>query len=372
MQKLKVAIIYGGRSGEHEVSCISAAAVLQNLDRNLFEPIPVAIDKNGRWLIDQEPNVLLADKSSLQINFKTAQELPLVQPASNALANLAKHTGKLFDVAFPIIHGVLGEDGTLQGLLELLNVPYVGANVLSSALGMDKAVSKKLVSSAGIPVVPFMVIGAGEWQLDTKAVTKKILSQFNLPIFVKPCNTGSSVGIERVRDESRLAAAIDNALLYDQKVVIENALDVRDVELSVLENRTYGAAPRVSVAGEVVLAPKHEFYTYTAKYLDPDSLVLDIPAKISDPQLKNLQTMAQQIFTVLECEGMARVDLFIERKTDQIFFNEINTLPGFTPYSMYPKLWEASGLKYKDLLTEVIQLAVSRFERRQRFKYDWR
>lgn len=367
MKKLKVAVVYGGCSGEHEVSCMSAAGVLKNLDRNLFEAIPVAIDKNGQWFIDKEPNVLLPDNSALKINHQTAEEYPLMQ-----LTNIAHNsTDKPFDVVFPVVHGVQCEDGTLQGLFEILNLPYVGANVISSAIGMDKVVSKKLVSDAGIPVAPFIAFNSGEWQLHSEKVTQQILEKFTFPIFIKPCNTGSSVGIEKAHNEKELKHAIETAFQYDHKIIVETALNVRDVELAVLENTQYGAPPRVSVAGEIVLMPRHEFYSYTAKYLDPDGIRLDIPLNISTEMLHKLQEISRTIFLALECEGMARVDLFIERNTDKIYFNEINTLPGFTPYSMYPKLWEASGLGYQDLLTELIRLAVARFERKQALKRDW-
>lgn len=371
MKKLKVAVIYGGCSGEHEVSCMSAAGVLKNLDRNLFEPVPIAIDKNGQWFIDKVPNVLLPNNSALKINTDTAKAYPLMARANN---NLQTHSSSdnQFDVIFPVVHGVQCEDGTLQGLFEILNVPYVGANVISSALGMDKVVSKRLVSAAGIPVAPFQEIRGGEWQINSDKILQHIKTNFLFPIFIKPCNTGSSVGVAKVHNEQELEQAIQNAFQYDQKIIVEAALNVRDVELAVLENNQYGAPPRVSVAGEIVLAPKHEFYSYEAKYLDTEALVLDIPAKISNDLLVKLQTIAKEIFLALECEGMARVDLFIERDTDKIYFNEINTLPGFTPYSMYPKLWEASGIGYQDLLTELIKLAVARYERKQSLKRDWR
>lgn len=371
MKKLKIAVVYGGCSGEHEVSCMSAAGVLQNLDRNLFEPIPIAIDKQGQWFIDKEPNVLLPDNSALKINTDTATVYPVMQHSQNQIQS---HTNndKQFDVIFPVVHGVQCEDGTLQGLFEILNVPYVGANVISSALGMDKVVSKRLVSSAGISVAPFLEIRGGEWQTHPDKVLQQIKEKFLFPLFVKPCNTGSSVGVTKVHKLVELEKAIHNAFQYDQKIIIEAALNVRDVELAVLENNQYGAPPRVSVAGEIVLAPQHEFYSYEAKYLDTDALVLDIPAKISKEMLLKLQAIAKDIFLVLECEGMARVDLFIERNTDNIYFNEINTLPGFTPYSMYPKLWEASGIAYQNLLTELIRLAVARDERKQSLKRDWR
>jgi D-alanine-D-alanine ligase len=370
MKKLKVAVIYGGCSGEHEISCMSAAGVLKNMDRNLFEPVPIAIDKNGQWFIDKIPNVLLPDNSALKINTDTAKAYPLMNHTNQLTTNSNNDTH--FDVIFPVVHGVQCEDGTLQGLFEILNVPYVGANVISSALGMDKIVSKRLVSSAGISVAPFIEIRGGDWQMNPDTVLQQIKTRFLYPLFIKPCNTGSSVGVTKVHKENDLSQAIQNAFQYDQKIIVETALDIRDVELSVLENIQYGAAPRVSVAGEIVLAPQHEFYSYEAKYLDTEALVLDIPAKVSSEMLIKLQEIAKEIFLVLECEGMARVDLFIEKNTNKIYFNEINTIPGFTPYSMYPKLWEASGLGYQDLLTVLIKLAVARHERKQSLKRDWR
>lgn len=371
MKKLKVAVIYGGRSGEHEVSCLSAASVIANLDRNLFEPIPIGIDKSGRWMIDQEPNVMLPGHKSLRINHETARELPIVQPSTSAPIPFASGSPKLFDVAFPVVHGVMCEDGTLQGLLELLNVPYVGANVLSSAVGMDKDVSKRLVNSAGIPVPPFMVIRNGEWLQHPKEVKQKILKEFSFPLFVKPCNTGSSVGIEKARTEAELEHAIATAFSYDQKIIIERALNIRDIEFAVLEGAQPGDAPRVSVGGEILLTHNHEFYSYTAKYQDVE-VGLEIPAQFPEGLESKLQAISQEIFLILECEGMARVDLFLERDTNQIYFNEVNTLPGFTPFSMYPKLWEASGLDYQSLLTELVRLAVSRFERKQALKRDYK
>ncbi len=371
MKKLKIAVVYGGCSGEHEVSCMSAAGVLKNLDRNLFEPIPIAIDKNGQWLIDKVPNVLLPDNSALKINETTAEQFPIMQQSQKSLQSQLNQD-KYFDVIFPVVHGVQCEDGTLQGLFEILNVPYVGANVMSSALGMDKVISKKLVQTAGIAVAPFIEIRAAQWQLNSQQVLQTINHKLPFPVFVKPVNTGSSVGVNKAHNQQELTAAIDNALQFDHKIIIEAALNVRDVELSVLENNHYGAPPRVSVAGEIVLAPKHEFYSYEAKYLDPAALTLEIPANISPELLAQLQSIAKDIFLVLECEGMARVDLFVEKNTNNIYFNEINTLPGFTPYSMYPKLWEASGLNYQNLLTELIRLAIARFERKQSLKRDWR
>lgn len=371
MKKLKVAVIYGGASGEHEVSCMSAAGVLKNLDRNLFEPVPVAIDKHGQWFIDKVPNVLLPDNSALIINEKTAEQFPIMQYGNTQFHSDAQ-SDKYFDVIFPVVHGVMCEDGTLQGLFEILNMPYVGSNVISSALGMDKVVSKRLAQSIGIAVPSFLEIRGGEWQIDPQKVLQKIKDTIQFPLFVKPCNTGSSVGVAKVHQDDKLAEAIQYAFQFDQKIIIETALNVRDVELAVLEDIRYGAPPRVSVAGEIVLSPKHEFYSYEAKYLDPEALKLDIPAKISSEMLTQLQTIAKELFLILECEGMARVDLFVDKNTDKIYFNEINTLPGFTPYSMYPKLWEASGLNYQTLLTELIRLAVARFERKQSLTRDWR
>lgn len=370
MRKIRVAVLYGGRSGEHEVSLRSAAAVVRNLDPERFEVIPIGIDKQGHWLLNDVKDVLLEKESALRIH----ASVPTGQTEKKELSCFASLTTKngehdLFDVVFPVIHGVLCEDGTMQGMLELIDVPYVGANVLASALGMDKDVSKRLVAAAGLPVAQYKVINQGSWQHDPQRYLTSINDNLPYPLFVKPVNTGSSVGVHKVKRPEELVAAIDDAFLYDTKVMIEQGLNVREIEVSVLENSHYGEPPLVSIPGEI--APRHEFYSYAAKYLDPNGADLMIPADLNQEQVQQAQQMAAQVFDILGCEGMARVDLFLDKDTGQFVFNEINTIPGFTQISMYPKLWQASGISYRQLLSCLIDLALARHKRRQALKRNW-
>jgi len=371
--KIKVAVLYGGRSGEHEVSLQSAASVVKHLDAEQFEIVPVGIDKEGRWHLNDIKQI--ANEGALKalpLKTKSSELLPSPtnisnQTVKNVQQQNAQH--KLFDVAFPVMHGTLCEDGTLQGLLELADVPYVGAGVLASAVAMDKDVSKRLISGAGIKTSPFTTIKRGAWDTNPDRCLQWITREFDYPVFVKPANTGSSVGIQKVKRAEDLAAAINEAFLYDTKILIEKALNVRELELSVLENPNYGKPPLVSVAGEV--APNHEFYSYEAKYLDEKGANLLIPAPIPAATMQAAQAMAAQVFELLECEGMARIDLFMDKATGELYFNEANTLPGFTSISMYPKLWEASGLAYPQLLSRLVELAIARHQRKQNLKRDW-
>jgi D-alanine-D-alanine ligase len=267
-----------------------------------------------------------------------------------------------------VIHGSFGEDGTLQGLLELADIAYVGPGVLSSAMGMDKDIAKRLVLAEGIAIAPYLSIKKGQWSFEKNEIIKTIQSKLGFPVFVKPANTGSSLGVSKVKSIDSLAMAIDEAFLYDTKILVEQAVNAREIELSVLENPEYGRQPLVSIPGEII--PNHEFYSYEAKYLDPDGAGLAIPADLTQEQIKRAQELAQKIFTTLECEGMARVDLFLDRDSGSFIFNEINTIPGFTTISMYPKLWQASGISYKDLLSKLIDLAVARQERKRMIKHE--
>lgn len=369
--KIRVAVIYGGRSGEHEVSLQSAASVVKNLDKNRFEIVPIGIDKQGHWLLNNIEHLgLNGSTKALLLQTDQSKLLPspghLAHPTQN---QPIKSNGKLFDVAFPVVHGTLCEDGTLQGLLELMNVPYVGAGVLSSALGMDKDASKRLIAAAGLKVPPYIVIKLSAWQNNADYFQNLIAKEFTYPVFVKPANTGSSVGVHKVKKPDELIKAIEDAFLYDVKILVEKAIDAREVELAVLENSNFGASALVSIPGEVI--PQGEFYSYAAKYLEEHGADLVIPAALSAEKIKEVQLMAAKIFEVLECEGMARVDLFLDKKSGDFIFNEINTIPGFTQMSMYPKLWEASGLSYQDLLSRLIDLALARFERKQNLKREW-
>lgn len=368
--KIRVGVLYGGRSGEHEVSLASATNVIQNLDRSRFEIVPIGIDKEGVWFLGDDlkkeldnspaPKMLSLERNDDRLLFNPA----LIGASSSKKEFPISTQSRIFDVIFPVIHGTLCEDGTVQGLLELAEVPYVGCGVLASAVGMDKDFSKRLVASAGISVPPFQVIKRGHWDLDPKKCMETIHDQLSYPLFVKPANTGSSVGVQKVKQPKDLMSAIHIAFQYDTKVIVEKGLDVVELEVAVLESDHYGNDPIVSVAGEIRPKPAHEFYSYTAKYLDDEGAELLIPATIPVSLQEEARQVAKNVFALLDCEGMARVDLFLERQTNTIYFNEINSIPGFTQISMYPKLMAASGISYSDLLTRLVMLAISRQDRK--------
>lgn len=372
-KKLRVAVLYGGRSGEHEISLQSAASVLRNLDPELFEAVPIAIDKQGRWLLN---DVSLIEKGARSLPvFKDAPAvlLPPNPEAARGAALVRRDpqgaalTGGLptLDVVFPVMHGPLCEDGTIQGLLELAEVPYVGCGVLASAVGMDKEVAKRLARDAGLPVVPWVTVREALWRRDPEATARAVAAELGYPCFVKPSSQGSSVGVHKVKTPSALAAAIADALRFDRKVLVEQAIDAREIEIAVLESPDPAAEPMTSIAGEINARAAHEFYSYTAKYLDENGAELLIPAAIDAQQLATAQRLAAAAFTTLGCEGMTRVDFFLDRRSGKLYFNEVNTIPGFTSVSMYPKLWEASGISYRELLTRLIELALRRAERKR-------
>jgi D-alanine-D-alanine ligase len=364
-----VAVLYGGRSGEHEVSLQSAASVVRHLDKSKYDIVPIGLDKTGRWHI-AAPEALTSTCKALPIY----REMPeVILPAnpdafSTGLVRLSEQqtsattafNGKV-DVVFPVMHGTFGEDGSIQGLLELANVPYVGCGVLASALGMDKDMAKRILRDAGLPVVPWISIRSSEWHASQAQHELLVAAEFGFPCFVKPANAGSSVGVHKVHRPDELAAAVDDAFRFDKKILVEKAIDAREIELSILENSHFGAEPLVSVAGEVVAT--HEFYSYAAKYLDGSGTILHIPADLSAAQMHTAQEIAQRVFKALECEGLARIDLFLEKSSSEFYVNELNTLPGFTSISMYPKMWEASGIAYTELLSRLIDLALARHER---------
>ena len=359
--KIRVAVLFGGRSAEHEVSLQSAKNVIQNLDASRFEIIPVGIDKQGSWFLGDD-----LFQHSLQHN--QVRSLPTQASAwfnaawvSQSVATTTHTHHKMkFDVVFPAVHGTLCEDGTLQGLLTLADIPYVGCGVLSSAIGMDKDVAKRLAIQAGVPVAPYVTIKIGEWKKHAAHFLKQIQNTLSYPLFVKPANAGSSIGISKVKDASALQEAIQEAFQFDTKILVETGLNVQELEVAVLESKESGDEPIVSVVGEI--APSHEFYSYEAKYLDENGAALHIPANVNEDIAEKAKQMAATIFKSLDCEGMARVDLFLDKKTQSLYFNEINTLPGFTKISMYPKLMEASGLSYTSLLTHLIELALKRHQ----------
>lgn len=368
--KIRVAVLYGGRSAEHEVSLQSAANVIQYLDASRYEIIPIGIDKQGNWFLGKEVFAKsLAEKKVPKLNgngetWFTPEWVVKPNDQKALSSSSSKTQGLQFDVIFPVVHGSFCEDGTLQGLLELADLPYVGCGVLASAIGMDKDVSKRLALLADIPVAPYLVIKLDDWHKNAEALTETIKATLSYPVFVKPANTGSSIGITKVKNEADLNAAILEAFQFDTKILIEKALNVMELEIAVLQSLESHTEPLVSVVGEI--RPTHEFYSYDAKYIDEKGAELLIPAPVSKEIQLKAQALAKKIFLTLECEGMARVDLFLDKDTQQLYFNEINTIPGFTKISMYPKLMEATGISYSDLLTHLIQLAMKRHQSKAR------
>ncbi len=378
--KIRVAVLYGGRSGEHEVSLVSATNVIQNLDRSLFEIIPIGIDKQGAWFLGDDvfKKELTAPATMLRLQCDSERMLfnpdfigkSVQQIKPNQLIP-SNNSTRIFDVVFPVIHGTLCEDGTVQGLLELAEIPYVGCGVLASAIGMDKDISKRLVKSAGISVPSYITINRGQWDQHPNRYSELVKKQLHYPVFVKPANTGSSVGVYKVKKASDLTTAIQNAFKYDTKVIIEQGIDAIEIEVAVLESLEYGADPITSIPGEIRPTAAHEFYSYASKYLDENGAEIIIPAPIKKELQEKIRQLAKDIFIALECEGMARVDLFIERGTNQIYFNEVNTIPGFTQISMYPKMMAASGIPYSELLTHLIKLAIDRGARKSKLHREY-
>ena len=350
MKRLKVVVLYGGRSVEREVSRVSARTIVQALDRSKYEVVPLAVDENGRFLSGADSTRLLAE-GPVPERFRRSE------PAGEALVPLEISPGRA-DVVFPITHGTTGEDGTLQGFLEFLGIPYVGAGVTGSAIGMDKAVFKALLASAGIPTPRSVVLRS----FDRGPRARELVSRLPLPLFVKPATGGSSVGVHKVKDWAELDDAIGDALRYDDRVLVEEGIDARELECAVLGDEE----PRASVPGEVV--PGHEFYDYDDKYRD-DKAQLLIPAPVPDSVAEEVRRLAVDAFRLCGISGMARVDFFLERGTDRVLVNELNTLPGFTAISMYPKLWEASGLPLPALLDELVRLAIARKEKQARLSH---
>ena len=363
-RKITVGVLFGGRSGEHEVSLQSAASVISALAPAKYEIVPIGITREGHWRVGSDPHHPLAE-----VLKNGAPITPSADPTGPKLLPLAT-TRRLapalpsIDVIFPVLHGTFGEDGTVQGLLELADVPYVGAGVLASSTGMDKDVMKRLFRDAGLPVVPWHLILRADWESHPGIVRKRIEKDLRYPLFVKPVNMGSSVGISKVHNRRELAAALNLAAEFDRKILVENGIDAREIECSVLGNER----PEASVAGEVV--PVNEFYDYEAKYLKEGSELV-IPAHLTARQAKQVREVAVRAFQALDCAGMGRVDFLLDRKSGKIFLNEINTIPGFTSISMYPKLWEASGLAYPRLLDRLIELALERHQSKSRTRFAY-
>src|SRR5215475_1422404 len=356
---LRVGVLFGGRSGEHEVSLASAASVIRGLDPDKYEAVPIGISKEGHWLIGSAAQKLLPDV------LKTGQRVVMAaDPTDTALIPLDRGGGgQRLDVVFPVMHGTYGEDGTIQGLLDLAGLPFVGAGVLGSAIGMDKDVAKRLLQAAKIPVVPWLTVYRADWERDRKSVERQVEKKFRYPVFVKPATLGSSVGMTKVHSGEELAPALDLASEFAMKVLVERAVVAREIEVSVLGNHD----PKASVPGEIV--PHREFYDYTAKYLE-EGTALIIPAKLKTAQIKKIQKLAVSAFRTLELSGMARVDFFLEKEGGKLFLNEVNTIPGFTSISMYPKLWEATGIPFRELIDRLIALALELQREKARTKYE--
>ena len=398
MNKLRVGILFGGRSGEHEVSLLSAASVFNAIDKNKYEVVPIGITKDGHWVTAADAERLLrgefahheerhlraGDPETTPAAAVLAQGESVVVPpepqqggsltafqtdaASHSLVRRAADRAINVDIIFPVLHGTFGEDGTIQGLLELAAMPYVGAGVLGSAAGMDKDVMKALFRAAGLPIVKHVTFLRSDWEAEPKKVQKLVESKLKYPVFVKPANLGSSVGISKAHNRKELGPAIAEAARFDRKIVIEQGVGgsrqkAREIECSVLGNDQ----PEASLPGEIV--PSKEFYDYDAKYLDEGSELI-IPAKLNKAETKTVQQLAIGAFKAVDCSGLARVDFLMEPKNRKIYLNEINTMPGFTAISMYPKLWAASGLSYPALIEKLIQLGLERHEEKKRNQYS--
>src|SRR5229473_6931520 len=358
-KRLRIGVLFGGRSGEHEVSLASAASVIRGLDPEKYETVPIGISKDGRWLVGHGAQKMLPEV------LRSGQRVVLpADPNAAALVPLDEtHAGALrVDVVFPVLHGTFGEDGTVQGLLELAGLPYVGAGVLGSAIGMDKDVQKRLCKEARIPVVPWVAVNRRDWENDSSKIQHQVEKKFRYPVFVKPATLGSSVGMTKVHSTLEFRPALDLAAEFAQKIMVERAIKGREIEVSVLGNDD----PRASVPGEIL--PHREFYDYAAKYLEEGTRT-EIPAKLSAAQAKRFQEYAVRAFRVLELGGMARVDFFLEHRSRKIYLNEVNTIPGFTSISMYPKMWEASGVSYRELVDRLIELALEQHKEKSRTKY---
>ncbi len=365
-KKRRIGLVFGGRSGEHEVSLASATSVMANVDSDKYEVVPIGITKEGAWLLGIEPARLIAAEQSVSEGGGAEETTAVTLTSDPRLRRLIPLEGSqpleengALDIIFPVLHGTYGEDGTLQGLLEMANVPYVGCGVLGAALGMDKEKMKMVFQSVGLPSVDYLVYRRNEWERSPERIMDAIEQRLGYPCFVKPVNLGSSVGISKAHERGELEDAIHVAAQYDRKVIIERGINCRELECSVLGNDE----PIASVVGEVIAS--NEFYDYNAKYLDNKSQVI-IPADIPQASAEEVRRQAIAAFLALDLSGLARVDFFLEKESGRIYINEVNTMPGFTQISMYPKLWEASGLSYAQLLDRLIELAIERHEDKQR------
>ena len=361
MSKIRLVILFGGRSSEHSISCATAAGVLGAIDRSKYEIIPVGITKQGVFVpaIDDASHWALRKGQLATVEFE-GSIIEFALDGSRELTEVSSDGSRTsrgtIDLVFPLLHGPFGEDGTMQGFLELASLPYVGNGVLASAAGMDKEFTKALFQAAGVPVTPHVVIREDRWASDPESELEAVRGLGGLPLFVKPARAGSSVGVSKVKTWDAFGDAVALAFEHDNKLVVEHGLVGREVECAVLSSFD-GKAPRVSVAGEIVVKGR-EFYDFDAKYQDEDSVDLIVPAELTDEELAEMQTIARRAFQALGCEGLGRVDFFLTAKG--FFVNEINTMPGFTPLSMFPSLWQASGIAYPALIDELIELALAK------------
>ena len=367
MSRLRIGVLFGGRSTEHEVSILSARSIIAAMDPERFEAVPLYIDKNGRWLVGGSLNRLVsADDTRKYVYLPPDPTKHSLVPAQDSRQSPSPLVGDgrrgglpELDCVFPVFHGLNGEDGTIQGVLELANLPYVGAGVLGSALGLDKIYMKRAFAAAGLPIVDYLPITRRQYEQDPNAFIALVEERLGYPCFSKFANSGSSVGTTKAHNRAELLAGLRLASSFDRKLLVERAVDARELEVSVLGNDE----PQASVVGEVV--PAHEFYDYDAKYLDEGSKLV-IPAAIDAGVADDVRAMAVRVFQAVDAAGMARVDFFMERTTGRVLVNELNTIPGFTRISMYPKLWEASGLSYPKLIERLVELALERFNEKQR------
>jgi D-alanine-D-alanine ligase len=366
-KKIRVGIIFGGRSGEHEVSLRSARSVMDAIDREKYEVVPIGITKAGHWLVEGDPMKALAsrvDPRLLKAPESDTESLAIatVNEAATMLVPRASSLSEL-DVIFPVLHGPFGEDGTVQGLLELAGLAYVGAGVTASAVAMDKIIYKDVMKAHGLPTMPYLYFKRKQWESESEAVMDQVEAELGYPVFTKPANLGSSVGISKCSDRVTLASGMEEAARFDRKVLVEKAVPhAREIEVSVLGNDD----PIASLPGEIV--PKREFYDYVAKYIDEGDEASDliVPAPVSAEMTEQIRELAVRAYVAIDCAGLARVDFLLNGQSGEVFVNEINTIPGFTSISMYPKLWEATGISYSELISRLIDLALERHADRQR------
>ncbi len=363
-KKLRVGVVFGGRSGEHEVSIRSARAIIEAIDRKKFEVLPIAINEEGKWLPPAESVQLLPDSLRPLLSSAhnvTGQVAILGDPSHRGLISLERNshsvTAEKIDVVFPALHGPYGEDGTIQGLLEMADVPYVGCGVLGSSCGMDKVTMKALFAQAGLPICKHIWFLRAHWRSDAASVRRRIMSQIGLPCFVKPANLGSSVGVSRATDRSSLEAAIELAAEYDRKIIVEEEVEAREIECAILGNDE----PQASLPGEYVIYEESaRFLDYTEKYANTGRVSFVVPAPLSKAMTTKIQRMAVRAFQAVDGAGLARVDFFLRNRDKQLFINELNTMPGLTEVSGYPKMWEASGISFPRVLENLIELAFAR------------